>query len=46
MRRLLEVLEAGEVFAYDVKLDVDASAETEGVEVGVVHGVGDDGYAE
>ena len=43
---LPELGEAGEVFADDVKLYVDAGAYLYGLEVGVLKGVGDDGDSE
>lgn len=41
-----ELGEAGEVFAEDVELEVDAGAGDDAAEVGVLEGVGDDGDAE
>ena len=38
--------EAGEIFADNVEFDVYAGSNFEGVEVGVLEGVGDDGHAE
>ena len=46
MGRELGLLEGGDVFAEDVEFEVDAGAEGDAAEVGVLHGVGDDGYAE
>lgn len=41
-----EFRDAGDIFAYDVELDVDAGAHAYVAEVCVVEGVGDDGDAE
>ena len=43
---LFEVLEPGEIFAYDIKLDVDSAAKAYGMEVGMLHGIWYDGHAE
>lgn len=40
------MLEGGDVFAEDVEFEVDVGAEGDAAEVGVLHGIGDDGYAE
>jgi len=43
---MLELLQAGDVFAEDVELEIDDSAHADVLEIGVLHGVGDDGHLE
>ena len=43
---LLKLLEPSNVFAQYVELKVDLGAHLDGAEVGVLHGVGDDGHLE
>ena len=45
-RRILQLLQAGDVFAEDVEFQVDDGAHTDVAEVGVLEGVGDDGHLE
>ena len=42
----LQLLQAGDVFTKDVELEVDNRAYADVLEVGMLHGVGDDGYLE
>jgi hypothetical protein len=41
-----ELLQSGDVFAQNVELQVDDSADPDVAEIGVLEGVGDDGYTE
>ena len=43
---MLNLLQAGDIFAEDVELQVDNGAYTDVAEVGVLEGVGDDGHLE
>ena len=43
---LLQLLQAGDILAEDVELDVDNCADVDVAEVGVLESVGDDGYLE